>query len=192
MRRIGLFGGTFDPPHMGHFLMAQEALVSAGLDEIWFIPVATPPHKKREGLATGEERKAMLEAVLDQEERISVCEIELARAGTSYTIDTVKALTSAYPAEEFFFLIGGDMVDMLPDWYKIEELMELVTFIAFNRPGSGHAATSPYKHRLKYLDFIELNLSSTAIRERVKEGKPIRYFVPAQVEQLIKERGLYR
>lgn len=187
MKRIGLFGGTFDPPHLGHLLIAQEALTAVKLDEVWFVPVSTPPHKERAGLTSGKDRYDMVKAALLQEGRFRVCDIELIRKGKSYTIDTVRELKRTYPDNEFFFLIGGDMVDMLPEWRGIDELKQLVTFVAFNRPGAS-AKSQPDVH---FVPFVEVNISSSLIRERLAKGKPIRYFVTPEVEQLIEERNLY-
>ncbi|WP_078390922.1 nicotinate-nucleotide adenylyltransferase [Shouchella patagoniensis] len=187
MKRVGLFGGTFDPPHIGHMLIAQEALSVVELDEIWFIPVSTPPHKKRVGLTSARDRYQMVEAALSDEPRFKTSDIELKRQGKSYTIDTVRQLKNEYPTHDFFFLIGGDMVEMLEKWYQIDELKKLVTFVAFNRPGSGSVGNE----ELHVVPFIEVNISSSLIRERSQSGKPIRYFVPSKVEELIKERGLY-
>ncbi|GIN10552.1 putative nicotinate-nucleotide adenylyltransferase [Shouchella clausii] len=187
MKRIGLFGGTFDPPHLGHLLIAQEALTTIKLDEVWFVPVSTPPHKDRTGLTSGKDRYDMVKAALLQEGRFRVCDIELIRKGKSYTIDTVRELKRTYPNDEFFFLIGGDMVDMLPEWRGIDELKQLVTFVAFNRPGAS-VKSRPDVH---FVPFVEVNISSSLIRERLAKGKPIRYFVTPEVEQLIEERNLY-
>ncbi|GAF15405.1 nicotinate-nucleotide adenylyltransferase [Bacillus sp. JCM 19046] len=186
-KRIGLFGGTFDPPHLGHMLIAQEALSELKLDEIWFIPVSTPPHKERQGLTSGENRFRMLTAATQNENRFKVSDIELKRKGKSFTIDTVKQLKEMHQNHHFYFLIGGDMVDMLDQWYQIDELKKLVTFVAFNRPG----AAAIKKKEVEFIPFIDVNISSTIIRKRVFENKPIRYFVSAEVEQVIKEYGLY-
>lgn len=186
-KRIGLFGGTFDPPHIGHMLIAQEALSELKLDEVWFIPVSTPPHKEREGLTSGKDRFQMIKAATQNEKQFKVNDIELKREGKSYTIDTIHQLKETYPNHRFYFLIGGDMVEMLDHWYRIDELKELVTFAAFNRPG----ATFIENDDVEIIPFIDVNISSSIVRKRISEKKPIRYFVSAEVEQVIKEHGLY-
>ncbi|WP_353626545.1 nicotinate-nucleotide adenylyltransferase [Bacillus sp. JCM 19041] len=104
MKRVGLFGGTFDPPHIGHMLIAQEALSVVELDEIWFIPVSIPPHKKRAGITSAKNRYQMVEAALTDEPQFKTSDIELKRQGKSYTIDTVRQLKNEYPTHDFFFL----------------------------------------------------------------------------------------
>ncbi|WP_100406723.1 nicotinate-nucleotide adenylyltransferase [Bacillus solitudinis] len=189
MRRIGLFGGTFDPPHVGHMLIAQEAKIHFKLDEIWFIPVQIPPHKERDLLTSSEERLEMLRLATRDNPYFHVSTVEVEREGKSYTIDTVKRLKKQFPDDKFFFLIGGDMIDYLPKWEKIEELLSIVTFIGVKRPGS--ASSSIYSSKIKELEMPQVDFSSTMIRERVKRGLPVRYMVPRTIESFIGERGLY-
>ncbi|WP_332690807.1 nicotinate-nucleotide adenylyltransferase [Halalkalibacter lacteus] len=190
MKKIGLFGGTFNPPHLGHLLFAQEVLVAYDLDEIWFIPVNVPPHKESDDLASNQDRVDMLIGATNENERFHVNTIELEREGPSYTIDTMKQLKQLYPNDQFYFLIGGDMIEYLPKWERIDELMELVTFIGVKRPGSS-VETTVYSSFVCLLEMPQVDLSSTTIRQRVQEGKPITYMVPKVVEELVKERSLY-
>ena len=188
-KKIGLFGGTFDPPHLGHMLIAQEALHECDLDEVWFIPVSTPPHKERE-VTPGDERYEMLKMATGEEPKFHVSDAELKRSGRSYTVDTVKHFVLEYPAHEFFFIIGGDMIESLSDWKDIDTILELVTFIGVDRSGS--IQPSPlYKDRVQHLDLVQVDFSSSNIRERVKASKPIRYMVPDRVHSYIVEGGLY-
>ncbi|WP_088102548.1 nicotinate-nucleotide adenylyltransferase [Halalkalibacter urbisdiaboli] len=189
MKRIGLFGGTFDPPHLGHMLIAQEVLYELEMDEIWFVPVHVPPHKQRQSLTSGSDRIGMLHVATKDEPRFKVSTIEIDRDGKSYTVDTVKLLKEKYPEHRFFFLIGGDMIDYLPKWERIDELMTLVTFIGAKRPGA--ISKSEYSKWIEYVDVVQVDFSSTMIRERVRQGQPIRFMVPREVEAYIKERGLY-
>ena len=189
MKKIGLFGGTFNPPHLGHMLFAQEACLAYELDELWFIPVNVPPHKESDELASNDDRITMLKKVTERHKTFSVSTIEVEREGPSYTVDTVKLLKKQYPDEKFYFLIGGDMIDYLPHWHRIDELMTLVTFIGTKRPGSTSA--SAYSGAVELLDMVQVDYSSTMIRQRIAEGKPITYMVPDEVEKFIKERGLY-
>ncbi|WP_332633478.1 nicotinate-nucleotide adenylyltransferase [Halalkalibacter flavus] len=190
MKKIGLFGGTFNPPHLGHLLFAQEVLVEFELDEIWFIPVNVPPHKESDDLASNQDRVDMLVGATDDHEQFYVNTIELEREGPSYTIDTMRQLKQLYPTYEFYFLIGGDMIEYLPKWEKVDELLELVTFIGVKRPGSS-VDTTNYAKQVRLLEMAQVDISSTAIRKRVQEGKPITYMVPNSVEALVKERELY-
>jgi nicotinate-nucleotide adenylyltransferase len=189
MRRIGLFGGTFDPPHLGHMLIAQEALQRFHLDEVWFIPVHSPPHKERKWLTSTSDRLEMLQLVTKDEPKFRVSTIEIEREGRSYTIDTVKRLKEEYPYQQFYFLIGGDMIDYLPKWERIDELMSLVTFIGVRRPGS--VSESIYSEQVEPLDVVQVDFSSTEIRDRARKGRPIRYMVPREIDAFIKERRLY-
>lgn len=188
-KKIGLFGGTFDPPHFGHMLIAQEALHECKLDEIWFIPVSTPPHKERD-VTPGYARLEMLVRAIEDEPKFYVSDAELKRSGRSYTVDTVKHFAETYPSHEFFFIIGGDMIESLGEWKDIDTILSLVTFIGVDR--SEHTDASPhYKDRVQHLDLIQVDFSSTKIRERVQESKPIRYMVPDKVDTYIQEGGLY-
>ncbi|WP_227934888.1 nicotinate-nucleotide adenylyltransferase [Alkalihalobacillus deserti] len=190
MKKIGLFGGTFNPPHTGHLLFAQEALVYYELDEIWFIPVNKPPHKESEDLASNEDRLDMLVSATHDNERFHVSTIELEREGPSYTIETIKEFKKIYPNDQFYFLIGGDMVDYLPKWHRIDELLELVTFIGVERPGTS-IKQSHYAEQVYLLEMVQVDFSSSLIRKRIQDGKPISYMVPKEVEALVKERSLY-
>ncbi|MEK4564484.1 nicotinate-nucleotide adenylyltransferase [Alkalihalobacillus sp. FSL R5-0424] len=188
-KKIGLFGGTFDPPHFGHMLIAQEALHECKLDEIWFIPVSTPPHKERD-VTPGDERLEMLVRAIEEEPKFFVSDAELKRSGRSYTVDTVKYFAETYPSHEFYFIIGGDMIESLGEWKDIETILNLVTFIGVDRGGKAHPSPR-YKDQIQHLDLIQVDFSSTKIRERVQEAKPIRYMVPDKVHSYIQEGGLY-
>lgn len=190
MKRIGLFGGTFNPPHIGHLLVAQEVLIQCELDEIWFVPVNRPPHKESVELASNEDRIDMLVGAIKDNEHFHVSTIELDREGPSYTVDTVKQLKKLYEGDQFYFVIGGDMVDYLPKWHKIDELLELVTFIGVQRPGTSINQTY-YAKQVHLLEMMQIDFSSSLIRKRIQEGKPITYMVPKEVEVLVKERSLY-
>ncbi|MDQ0205507.1 nicotinate-nucleotide adenylyltransferase [Alkalicoccobacillus murimartini] len=189
VKKIGLFGGTFDPPHLGHMLMAEEALHECHLDEIWFIPVSTPPHKERE-VTPGDMRFEMLVRSTSEEPRFQVSDAEIKRQGRSYTVDTVKHFTSQYKDHEFYFIIGGDMVESLSEWKDIDTILELVTFIGFKRSGSSQTPRL-YKDRIHHLDLVQVDFSSSHIRERIQAQKPIRYMVPDSVHSYIMEGGLY-
>lgn len=187
MRKIGILGGTFDPPHHGHLLIANEALHGAGLDEIWFLPNQEPPHKKKSGLSTNDDRLHMLEIVTKDVPNFKVETIELERSGPSYTYDTMKQLTNLHADVQFHFIIGADMVEYLPKWYKIDELMKMATFIGVNRPNYVEQTAYPIIH----LQVPEFNVSSSLIRDRIKEGKTIRYLVPDSIIEYLEEKNLY-
>ncbi|GAJ99075.1 LOW QUALITY PROTEIN: nicotinate-nucleotide adenylyltransferase [Geomicrobium sp. JCM 19055] len=190
-RKVGILGGTFDPPHYGHLVLAEQVLDQTQVNEIWFMPTNVPPHKKNEGMATKEQRLKMAELAIKDQERFFCEDVEFERSGPSYTIDTIAKLQRAYPDDTFFFIIGGDMVNQLEDWYKIEQLKKLVTFIVAERPND------PLSHKQKmnpafiYVSIPQLDLSSSTIRERVKLNQSIRYLLPENVRVFVKEHGLY-
>src|SRR5690625_1455880 len=186
MKKIGLLGGTFDPPHIGHLIIAEEVYRQLFLDEVWFIPSAEPPHKEKATVSTTDRLK-MLEVAIDQVEYFSINQIEIERKGKSYTYDTIKALRDSNPEVEFYFIIGADMVEYLPHWYRIDQLVEMVRFVGVTRPD--------YRLETRYpvipLDIPGVDISSTLIRERLKNNQSVKYLVPERVEALIKEKGLY-
>jgi nicotinate-nucleotide adenylyltransferase len=187
MRKIGILGGTFDPPHHGHLLIANEALHGLRLDEIWFLPNQEPPHKKKSGLMTNEDRLHMLELVTRDVPFFKVEPIELERPGPSYTYDTIKQLKELHSDVQFYFIIGADMIEYLPKWYKIDELMEMITFIGVNRPNFEEKTTYPIIH----LAIPEFSVSSSLIRQRILEGKTIRYLLPDSIIAYLKEKNVY-
>lgn len=186
MKKIGLLGGTFDPPHIGHLTMAEEAYERLNLDEVWFVPSAEPPHKDR-ARVSATDRLMMLKVAIDPIDYFRINTIELVRKGKSYTYDTITALKDMYPNAEFYFIIGADMVEYLPHWYKIDQLINSVQFVGVKRPD--YKLDTPYPVIL--LDTLSLDISSTMIRERLESNRSVRYLIPDQVLSLIKEKGLY-
>ncbi|PSL45055.1 nicotinate-nucleotide adenylyltransferase [Salsuginibacillus halophilus] len=190
MRRIGLLGGTFDPPHMAHVMIAQEALIGCGLDEVWFIPTYIPPHKTRENMASTNDRADMVASAVEDNEHFFFSDVELKREGASYTIDTVRSLMNDIetPAE-LYFIVGGDMADTLDTWRNIEELRRLVTFIVLDRPT--YYASPPFQEGVIHLKAPRFDISSSVLRERIQNNQNIRYLVPERVRNLIEARRLY-
>lgn len=182
MRKIGLLGGTFDPPHIGHFIIAQEVRNTLALDEIWFIPTNEPPHKEK-AMISPAHRLHMLKAATKDSDTFYVNDVELAREGKSYTIDTIKYLQELHPNDTFYFIIGADMVEYLPKWNKVDELMEKVHFVGVMRPN--------YQLKTKYpitiVDIPSIDISSTYIRNQWKKGLDIKYFLPHEVYIYMKE-----
>jgi nicotinate-nucleotide adenylyltransferase len=189
-KQIGIMGGTFDPIHCGHLLAAEQAREQMQLDEIWFMPARVPPHKERAGISAQEHRLRMVQLAVADHPAFRVTEVELLRDGPSYTYDTMCQLMAQFPEHRFSFIVGGDMVEMLPKWYRFEELVRMVRFIGLGRPGANYdeAAAS------SYVTFVEMpawELSSTLIRQKAAAGKSLRYLVPAAVEHYIREQRLY-
>ncbi|GAA0482939.1 nicotinate-nucleotide adenylyltransferase [Salinibacillus aidingensis] len=186
MRRIGLFGGTFDPPHIGHLIIAEEIYEQLQLDEIWFIPTYVPPHKDTK-TTDSNHRKNMVERSIRGNPHFRLETIELERAGISYTLDTIKALKEDYPDDDFYFIIGGDMVEYLPHWHKIDELVSLVQFVGVER--QGYPLSSPYP--IKFVNVPIVEISSSRLRERLEAGRPVYYWMKEDVLDYIREKGLY-
>lgn len=187
VKKVGIFGGTFDPPHYGHLLMANEVLDSLQLSEIWFMPNQIPPHKQHRQISSSKHRFNMLKQAVAGNDAFRVEPIELERNGPSYTYDTMVLLKKRHPSTEFYFIIGGDMIEYLPKWYKIEELLRMIQFIGVKRPN--YKAESCYP--VIEVDVPLFDVSSSMIRSRLKEGRSVRYLLPESVIQYIKEHQLY-
>lgn len=186
MKKIGLLGGTFDPPHVGHLLIAEEVFEKLHLDEVWFIPSYTPPHK--EGAKTSaEHRVKMLQLAIKGHPNFSVNSVEVDRKGVSYTVETLDYMKAEHPNKEFYFIIGADMVEYLPKWNRIEDLYKLVKFVGVKR--SGYTLTDN-QHVIE-LEIPSVDVSSTMIRNRIKKGLSTRYLIPERVRDYIKEHHLY-
>jgi nicotinate-nucleotide adenylyltransferase len=184
--KLGFYGGTFDPIHHGHLILAREAVEKLGLDRLYFIPNATSPHKTGTLSAPSNMRAELIRAAIENEPRFDLEEMELERPGVSYTIDTILALRERFgPAAKFFYLLGEDNVASLPSWRRIDELHHLMTFAILWR--SVHATPLPFITVERRID-----ISSTEIRKRIANGQSIRYLVPDKVHDLILQHSLYR
>ncbi|WP_430785133.1 nicotinate-nucleotide adenylyltransferase [Virgibacillus flavescens] len=186
MKRIGILGGTFDPPHIGHLVIAEEVRVALKLDEIWFIPTQEPPHKNKANISA-ENRVEMVKKIIDGNPYFKLNTIEVDRLGKSYTIETLTLLKKKYPDDSFYFIIGADMVEYLPQWHQINELIKLVSFVGVKRIGS--QLRTPYS--ITEVDIPYIEISSTMIRERIYQGASIKYYLPETVIGYIKEHRLY-
>lgn len=187
MKKIGLLGGTFDPPHFGHLLIANEVLANLQLDELWFLPNQEPPHKKKPHQISHLDRLNMLKLATKGHPRFKIETIELNRPGPSFTYDTMVQLNSIYPSYDFNFIIGADMIEYLPKWHRIEELINMVTFVGVKRPSYSEKTSYP----IIYTDIPEFDVSSSMIRKRLEEGKTTKYLLPDAVREYIKENKLY-
>ncbi len=186
-KRIGILGGTFDPPHIGHLIIADEILQAFRLEEVRFMPNHLPPHKKKDTDSTDADRLNMLRLATQDHPFFKIETIELERKGISYTHDTMRLLKAREPDAEFFFIIGADMAEYLPKWHKIDELVKLVQFIVVNRPG--HRMETDYP--VKKVNIPDISISSSVIRAKIEKGESVRYLLPRPVWEYIKEKGLY-
>ncbi|MDR7078014.1 nicotinate-nucleotide adenylyltransferase [Neobacillus niacini] len=187
MTKVGILGGTFDPPHYGHLLIANEVLSELNLDEIWFMPNQEPPHKKKSDSVENTDRLQMLELSIEGNSAFKIEKIELERSGPSFTVDTMKILNEQFPNHQFYFIIGADMIEYLPKWHKIDELMELVQFVGVQRPEYSSETDYP----IHYVDIPAFEVSSSMIRKRVNQGMTVRYLLPDRVIDFIREKQLY-
>ncbi len=200
--RLGLFGGSFDPVHYGHLLLAECCREQLHLDQVWFLPAAVPPHKQQRMLSAAEARLEMLELAIAGNAAFSVCSYEIERGGISYTVETLRYICGDTPEIELFLLMGADMLNDLPNWRNAAEILQLATPAVANRAGfdepdfQGLAAIAPAEvvERIREHQVLipQVELSSSDIRRRVAEGRSIRYRTPRAVQKYIETHGLYR
>lgn len=200
--RLGLFGGTFDPVHLGHLILAELCREQCRLDEVWFVPAAEPPHKKRPDLTPPDKRVEMLRLAIGGHEAFSVCTREIERGGLSYTVDTLHELAIEDATRQLFFLLGGDSLADLPRWREPARICELAIPVVVSRPGTppldyGALAEIVAPRRLAEIrahqvEMPQIGISSREIRRRVAAGLSIRYQTPRAVEKYIEAAKLYR
>ncbi len=198
--RLGLFGGTFDPVHLGHLLLAERCREECELDEVWFVPAHRPPHKSNATITEGVARCEMLEFATAGCPQFHVSQIELKREPPSYTVDTLAQLHADDPSRELFFLIGADSLNDLPTWREPERIAELATIVAVNRGEQqlrqaetlcSHLGEAIAK-RVRLVTMPACDISSSNIRSRVAARKSVRFMIPRAVEVYIANKGLYR
>ncbi len=188
--RLGIFGGTFDPPHLGHLVVAQDACSALGLDRVLFMVAAAPPHKHGRAFAPAPLRLEMLRAALAGDDRFLPSDLELRRTGRSYTVDTLRQLRADEPDAQLFLLIGADQAREFRTWREPDEIARLAAVVALSREGDPGA--NPAEPALRTLAVTRLDISATDIRRRVAAGEPIRYLVPEAVAAIIRREHLYR
>jgi nicotinate-nucleotide adenylyltransferase len=188
--KIGVFGGTFDPPHIGHLIAAQDAADALRLDRLLFVPAGSPPHKRERVITPAPLRLEMLNAALIDEPRFQVCDLELRREGPSFTADTLRELNRLQPRDELYLLLGADQVRDLPGWYQPEEVARLSRIVLISRAGID-AAPNVESMIFSTVRITRIDVSASEIRQRVADRRSIRYLVPRAVESIIYEHGLY-
>ena len=190
--RIGILGGTFNPIHVGHLLIAQDALEAVGLDRVLFVPSSTPPHKPLDGNARATDRRRMVKLAVAGDPRFVLDDREIRRGGKSYSVDTLTELRSQYPRADFFFIIGADSLSELHLWKDARQLVKLCRFIAVTRPGYRPRPARLPGLRYRLLDVHRCAISSRDVRRRVRNAQSIRYIVPAAVSRYIERHKLYQ
>jgi nicotinate-nucleotide adenylyltransferase len=195
--RLGLFGGTFDPIHLGHLILAESCREAMRLDRVWFVVAATPPHKP-EGRTPVNDRIEMARIATAGHPAFEVSEIEARTTGPNYSFETLEAVHRDLPEDELFFLIGADSLAEFPSWRRPDRIAELATIVVVNRPGIDPEVTlsppdfGPNAHPIQRVSVPPIGIASHDLRRRVSEGRSIRYLVPRGVEAYIGEQKLYR
>lgn len=187
-RQVGILGGTFNPVHLAHLVMADQAGKNLGLDEVYLMPSYQPPHVDEKKTIDATHRLKMLELAIADNPFFKIETIELTRKGKSYTYDTMKTLIQNNPETDYYFIIGGDMVEYLPKWYKIDELVTMVNFVGIQR--TGYMTETPYP--VIWVDVPEIDISSTKIRQKIQQRCSVRYLVPDKVIDYIQKEELYQ
>lgn len=197
-KRVGIFGGTFDPIHLGHLIVAETLMDEFLLDRVVFIPAAVPPHKLGQEISDARHRYMMTMLAICSNPQFQASDMEMRRTGPSYSRDTLAELIREHGGEtEFYFIVGADSVASLHTWNRIEELLSMCHFIGASRPGCMpdmeeiRRRFGPLAEKIHCLETPELEISSTDIRERIRQGKTVRYIVPEAVEQYIYKERLY-
>jgi nicotinate-nucleotide adenylyltransferase len=196
--RIGILGGTFNPPHLGHLVCAQEAYLQLGLDRVMLIPARIPPHKPVEDEPGAEHRLELCRCAIDGDRRFEASALEIGRDGTSFTVDTLEELNSTVPDSQLFLIVGGDVAAGLPSWRQPERVLELATVAVAKRRGTSRERVEdalgglPGGDCAEFFRMPRIGISSTMIRRRVRAGEPITYLTPAPVVSYIERHALYR
>ena len=197
--RTGIFGGTFDPPHLSHLILAEEAMHQMDLERLLFVLTPDPPHKQDQLITSSAERLLMLEAAIGDNSKFEISRVEINRPGPHYSVDTVRLLQKEFPTAQLIYLMGGDTLGFLPGWSRPEEFIKACYQIGVMRRPDDKVDLAAIELELpgvsEKVQFIEaplLEIASHQIRRRVAEGRPYRYYVSPAVVEVIKDRGIYR
>jgi nicotinate-nucleotide adenylyltransferase len=198
--RIGIFGGTFDPIHMGHLILAEQCRAQANLDEVWFVPSSQPPHKSHSNVTRFDQRCEMLELAIAGHPAFRVDRIEKERAEPSFTAVTLEQLHARHPEHEFFLMMGSDCLPDLPGWYEPRKVIALASLLVVPRPSvmlwtdkrlAKSLDVEAAAVRLQYIACPPIDLASRELRRAIADGMSVRYMIPRAVEEYIRERKLY-
>ncbi len=187
--KIGILGGTFNPVHLGHLILAEEIREKLGLDKVIFVPTHLPPHKNNSDIAGAKDRFAMIKSAIKTNRCFLVSDIEIKRQGRSYTIDTLKEFKKLYPKDELYFIIGSDLLKYLDEWKELGEIIKMVKFVVATRPGY------PLEKIPSYISTVPIravDISGFEIRQAIQENNSFRYLVPEAVHNYIKRNRLYK
>ncbi len=198
-RRIGILGGTFNPIHLGHLLLAEQTRGVLGLEKVIFVPANLPPHKSQAPLAPAQQRYKMVALAVESHPGFEVSDLEIKRSGVSYSVETVAAFQSLFRLRNLYFIVGSDFLRELSGWKDLDKIAKICKFIVAQRPGYPLPGIPPAKtiskrlsQKLREIHINALDISSTDIRRRIKTGQTIRYLVPESVRKYISSKGLYR
>jgi nicotinate-nucleotide adenylyltransferase len=186
-KRIGILGGTFNPPHIGHLVIAEQVATQLNLDKVYFMPNAKPPHVDAKSAIDPMDRARMVLAAITGNSKFGIELLEVQRGGKSYTYNSILQLKVEHPNYDYFFIIGADEVNYLNTWYRIEDLVKMVHFVGVNRPGQ--VVTTEYP--VQFVTVNNLDISSSDIRRKIANKQSVRYLVPDAVAAYIVEHGLY-
>jgi len=187
--KIGILGGTFNPIHIGHLILAEEAREKLKLDRIILVPAYLPPHKGNSDIAPASERYKMVKLAIKGNRSFKASDMEIKREGLSYTIDTIKEFKKSHPADELYFIIGSDLLNYLNEWKDLGEVIKIAKFIVATRPGYPLEKIPPY---IATLPTRAVDISAFEVRQAIKEGRSFRYLVPEAVYQYINKKRLYQ
>jgi nicotinate-nucleotide adenylyltransferase len=185
--KIGILGGTFNPPHLGHLILAQEICQKLSLDKIFFIPTNIPPHKESQNVKA-QDRLKMTKLAVKTDKHFEVLDLEIKRGGVSYTVDTVRELKAKFPKAEFYLIVGSDLANDFPTWKYFESLKKSVKIVVAKR------RAYPLKKRDRFivLNIVQMGISSSHVRALIKKGFSPKYFVPESVAEYIEKHKLYK
>lgn len=197
--RLGIFGGTFDPIHIGHLVVAQVALEEANLDQVLFVPAAVNPLKVGRPVTPGEHRYEMVKLAIEEHPQFLATDWEVRRPGPSFTVDTLEYIHAQRPEDELFFIIGADNLKILPKWKSIDRIVQLAKIVALTRPGydlkeSGETVLALFPHiceRIQYVEMPGLEISSTWIRDRLGKNRSVNHLLPDKVIRYSEENKFY-
>ncbi len=192
--RIGVFGGTFDPPHLGHAIVAGEVADALALDRLLWVPASIPPHKTGRIITPGAVRRRLVEAAVAHDPRFELCDLELERGGVSYTVDTLRRLKADHPGWSLSLVLGSDLAGGLPSWKEPRSVFELAELVVISRAGTGAGSGRgvPAAGSIRAVQVTPVDISSSKVRERVRQGLSVRDMVSPAVLAVIETEGLYR